>query len=213
MDWTNRRATSRPEISFLQGGPLRVLLLALPVLLSSCGGSPKSSGPMSEAKVEQAPSATATPVVREISEDELVRYIDTLKELRQLGVTTETKLGDDPMRLESMFAGMEATGKFGEILGRHGFTHDAFMQVHYNVVQTYAAISIDERRGEIEESKNKQAAALGSMKGKVPPEQFEAMRQATEQGNQMLEGYRDVPAINKELLIRHRDQFHAAVGK
>jgi hypothetical protein len=154
-----------------------------------------------------------TQSARELTEDELTRYIAVIKELRELGVTTKAKLGDDPSEMQGMFVGMEATGKYGEILTRHGFTQDTFQSVHESVIQAYAAVRIDERQAEIEASKAKQAAALEKMKGQVSAEQLEMMKQATGQANEVLDAYRDVSPANKQLLVRHRAEFEAAMGR
>lgn len=187
-------------------------LLSLALLVGACGGSQPPSESTS-APASDAPPGTmaASQEVREISESELTRYFAVIKELRALGSATDAKLGDDPSEMQGMFVGMEATGKFGEILARNGFTHSSFTAVHYNVIQAYGAIQIDERQSEIEASKSKQAAALEQMKGKVSAEQLEMMKQATGQANQMLDAYRDVPPKNKELMRRHRAEFEAVM--
>ena len=203
------------ELRSLSRAGLLACLMA-PFVLSGCGGnksdtSSTASAPADESKTEPV-AAQTTSGMRKVNEDELTRYLATLGELRSLGMTTKTKLGDDPSRLQAMFVGMDATAQFSETLRKHGFDHDSFMSVHHSLTRAYAAVLIDDRKQEIDESKVKQAAALEAMKGKMPPEQIEAMKQQMGQANATLESYQDVPPENKALVERNRQRLESAFG-
>lgn len=153
------------------------------------------------------------PQTQEFTEDELQRYLASVKDIRAFGAKLQGQDARDAGELETMFQGMSNVAQFNEVLGKHGFDQASFLSLHHNVVWTYAALMIDEQQPEMDKAKAEQEEAFEKMKGMLSPEQLAAMKQQLDMANTQVESMRNVPPANKTLLAKHLKDFETAIGK
>lgn len=152
----------------------------------------------------------STPAMRVVSEAEIVKYLKAVDKLQQLGIGEElrTRSGQAPRTTypAAMVRAVE----------NEGFGQESFTSVHWNVMLAYMAMEMEARQPEIDAARKKQAAQMQAMKGRMPPEQYEALMNGMsgmDRMDDMMRLYEDVPRENVALVKKHRAKIDAILKR
>jgi hypothetical protein len=143
-------------------------------------------------------------------------FLDAMEELRSLGLATRTGPGADPSRPELFARALQVAQTAPAVLTKHGFADAAeFQRVAYNAAMAYGVL----RRGgtagvqqDLDRASAKQAQALEKMRGRLSPEQQQALAAQMQAGMAAASAVRDVPPENVELVKQYQDRMAGLGG-
>lgn len=177
--------------------------LALSLLVTmACGGGDK---PASDAPGAAAAAAvfTAEPVT--LREQDVERFVTVMREFKRLGLETSKSAGDPGSSVTGMASAWGANREAMAILRTNDFDLPRFQQVTYSIMMAMAASEMEGKSMDTQGS----AAQLEAMKGKVPPETYEAMKKAQAQATQMNQSMQNQPEGNIELVKRFKEDIES----
>jgi hypothetical protein len=184
----------------------RIYLAFSAVWFVGCGGgadAPADSGGVADAAALPGLTPGSLQLVQ-LSESDVEHFIAASKDLQRLGIRAQRNLGNDPSSTERWAIGLQTNAEALGILRRHTFDLPRFQQVAYSVMMAFAAEDIQKAAGADE-----MAARLEEMKSKIPPEQYEQMKQMTAAASASITAAKNQPEGNVALVARYRDQITA----
>jgi hypothetical protein len=196
-------------------GITTALSLALLAMIAvGCGGSRNDSSPAaSSATTSDAtpPAAmSAIPLARDLTEDEMRRYVALMGDFRKLGLETRDMQAQGA---GAALAGAQVHGETMEALRRHGFTVPQFEEVHYNVIMAWSALEMEGKSAEMERSRAEQEKALEAMKRTMSEEQVRAMKAQLDMANQQVETMTQSSEHNRALIRAHHADLIAVLKR
>ncbi len=144
------------------------------------------------------------PPIRDLSEGEVNRYIDTLRALAKAGVDAEKNLGTDPSQLTKASAAQHYSSEILGVLESHGLDQQSFSDIHWNMISAWAALEINKNKKKMDQSRAKQEASMAAMKSHLSPEQYRAMMEGMKSMNAYMDAYENIPEENLELARKNR---------
>ncbi len=162
---------------------------------------------------EDEPQKDATPFarneMRELSADEVDRYIAALKELTQLGLDASAQLEGNPSAVQQRAAAMKYGAEMQDVLAEHDFDTLSFTDVHWNVLMAYLASELEQPSSEMKEAQAQQQQMLAEMKKQLPPDQYEQAAKAMGQLMPTLNAALAAPEVNRKLVAARRGELDA----
>lgn len=170
----------------------RALALVAPLLfaLAACGGeatAPPAQAPAADGH-GSVPARTVN--LRPLTDDEVVRYIALLGEVRDIA---KKRIAGEPTE--------DGPQAHSQMLQRHGFDPVTFRDVQQNVSRAYSAIKAGERAQALDQLRQEQAARAAASGAAPPAAPAAAAVPATE-----------VPEVNVTLLLAHQAEFEDVAG-
>jgi hypothetical protein len=178
------------------------LLLAIPLAIPAFGA-------IAVAEESPAPTPIARNQMRDLSADEVDRYIAALEALTQLGLDAPAQLEGDPSALQQREAAVAYGAKMQKVLAQHDFDTNSFTDVHWNVLMAYLAGEMEQPSSEMQEAQAQQQQMLAEMKKQLPPDQYEQAAEAMAQLMPTLSSATNAPEGNRKLVDARRDRLDA----
>lgn len=178
------------------------LLLAIPLALPGFAAT-------AVADESPAPMPIAQNQMRDLSADEVDRYLAALKDLTRLGLDASAQMEGDPSALQQRAAATEYGEKMQKVLGEHDFDTDSFTDVHWNVLMAYLAGEMKQPSSEMKAAQAQQQQMLAEMKKQLPPEQYEQAARAMTQLMPTLNSALSAPDGNRKLVAARRAELDA----
>lgn len=165
--------------------------------------------PLAIAEEDPTPTLIARNQMRDLSAEEVDRYLAALKELTRLGLDASAQLAGDPSALQQRAAATQYGAEMQKVLGRHDFDADTFTDVHWNVLMAYLAGEMEQPSSEMKEAQAQQQQMLAEMKKHLPPEQYEQAAEAMSQLMPTLNAAMSAPEGNRKLVAARRAEIDA----
>jgi hypothetical protein len=165
--------------------------------------------PIAIANEDPAPAPTAHNQIRDLTADEVDRYIATLRDLSGLGVDASAEWEGDASTLQQRAAAVEYGAEAQKVLERYDFDTDSFTDVHWNVLMGYLAGEMEQPSAEMKEAQERQQQILTAMKNQLSPEQYEEAARAMSQLIPNMGAAARAPEGNRELVDARRAELDA----
>lgn len=157
-------------------------------------------------QVPQAQRAQAMPRVVALTEGDITRLMNTLPQLKALGMQSNLLDGSDP---ERMAKAMEFNSEALSILQKNGFTPQGFQEVIYSVGLAIGGLESRGREDEIASAAQQTEQMLSQMEGQLSPEQMAMMRQQMGAAMGTMKQMEDQPPGNLTLVEKYRGEIEA----
>jgi hypothetical protein len=159
------------------------------------------------ASAQPAAGPANHPPPKDLTDDEMTRYVAALDDMVALGVDAEKELGTSASDTRQAMVSLAYSEKAQQIIEAHAFTPESFATVHWNAMAAYASLEMQGHQAEMETARKQQAAAMESLRGQMSPEQHQQMMQSMAGAQTMMKAYQDVPPGNLALVRKHRKQL------
>ena len=147
--------------------------------------------------------------MRDLTANEVDRYIAALQELKKLGLDASAQMEGDPSALKQRAAAAKYGEEMQKVLGRHDFDTQSFNDVHWNVLMAYLASELEQSNAEMQKAQAEQQQLLAEMKKQLPPEQYEQAAKTMQQLMPALNAVTNVPDGNRTLVAARRTKLDA----
>jgi hypothetical protein len=187
--------------------PLTMIALALAALPAAAQMSAEEA--MKQAEQYMGQNGTAgqqMPEAVELTEGDITKLMNTLPQLKDLGLRSNLLDGSDP---ERMAKAMQFNSEALSILQKNGFTPQSFQQVIYSVGLAMGGLESRGREDEIAGATQQAEQMLEQMEGQLTPEQMAMMRQQMGTAMGTMKRMQDQPPGNLTLVEKYRGQLEA----
>lgn len=108
----------------------------------------------------------------------------------------------------------DAAADFAATLAEHGFDSSSFQQAHFNVMRAHGALTMPDRKAEMEENAARRREQFERLKDRLPPERLEQMEAALQQQWENLQKqYEAVPPGNLEIVRGRVEELDRLYGR
>lgn len=183
----------------------RGMACALTILLLACGGRGEDATNDAAPGDAAATSAADTDVVVALTERDMERFLTVMRELKRLGVGYDADASDPGSAIAGMASAWAANREAMAILQANDLDVVRLQQLTYTIAMAMAASEMEGNAAKMQES----AAQIEAMKGQLPPEMYEQMKQGQEAAEAMTRVLLEQPPGNVELVRRYRAELDA----